>query len=130
MRTVRQLLSNRGGASAVEFAFAFPALVALLLGIFEFGRLFFTWSTIQYATEQTGRYAMGNPSATATELVSFLKTNLPGLVASSVAVHVSPESDSGVNYVVIVARVHFTFLGVFPISAVDLEGRSRVPMVV
>lgn len=130
MRSVRRLLRNRDGASTIEIAFALPILIALLLGAFEFGRLFFTWSTIQYAAEQTGRYAMGKPSSTTTELTNFLKTKLPGLVANSVAVNVSPESDSGVNYMVIVARVHFTFLSIFPINAVDLEGRSRVPMVI
>jgi Flp pilus assembly protein TadG len=130
MRSLRRLLRNRDGASTIEIAFALPVLIALLLGAFEFGRLFFTWSTIQYAAEQTGRFAMGKPSATTTELASFLKTKLPGLVSNSVAVDVSPESDSGVTYMVIIARVHFTFLSVFPINAVDLEGRSRVPMVI
>jgi Flp pilus assembly protein TadG len=130
MRSLRRLLKNRDGASTIEIAFALPILIALLLGAFEFGRLFFTWSTIQFAAEQTGRYAMGKPSATTTELTNFLKTRLPGLVSNSVAVNVSPESDSGVTYMVIVARVHFTFLNIFPINAVDLEGRSRVPMVI
>ena len=130
MRAMLRLLRNREGVASIEIAFALPVFIALLLGTVEFGRLFFTWSTIQYAAEQTGRYAMGKPSATATELTDFLKAKLPGLVSSSVAVNVSPESDSGVNYMVIVARVHFTFLSVFPINAVDLEGRSRVPMVI
>jgi hypothetical protein len=47
-----------------------------------------------------------------------------------VAVDVAPETDTGVNYMVIVARVHFSFMSIFPIDAVDLEGRSRVPMVI
>lgn len=125
-----RLLRDRRGASTVEIAFALPIFVALLLGAFEFGRLFFTWSTIQYATEQTGRFAMSKPAATASELSTYLKTRLPGIVANTVAIDVAPEADAGVNYMVIVARVHFSFMSIFPITPVDLEGRSRVPMVI
>jgi Flp pilus assembly protein TadG len=125
-----RLLRDRRGATTVEIGFTLPIFLALLLGTFEFGRLFFTWSTIQYATEQTGRFAMSKPAATASELSTYLKTRLPGIVASMVAVNVTPETDAGVNYMVIVARVHFSFMSIFPIDAVDLEGRSRVPMVI
>lgn len=125
-----RLARDRRGAPTIEIAFALPVLVALLLGVFEFGRLFFTWSSIQYAAEQTGRFAMSKPAATATELTDFLKTKLPGIAVSTVAVNVTPEIDAGVNYMVIVARVHFSFISLFPIDAIDLEGRSRVPMVI
>jgi Flp pilus assembly protein TadG len=125
-----RLIRDRRGATTIEIAFALPILIALLLGVFEFGRLFFTWSTIQYATEQTGRFAMSKPSATASELTNYLKTKLPGLVANSVAINVAAETDAGVKYMVIVARVHFSFVSIFPINPLDLEGRSRVPMVI
>ena len=130
MTRLFRLIRDRKGATTVEIAFTLPILVALLLGVFEFGRLFFTWSTIQYATEQTGRFAMSKPSASASDLTNYLKKKLPGLVAKSVAINVAPETDAGVNYMVIVARVHFSFMSIFPINPVDLEGRSRVPMVI
>ena len=44
-------------------------------------------------------------------------------------ISVTSESAAGVPYMVIVARVSFSFIGIFPISPIDLEGRSRVPMV-
>lgn len=127
---ILRLFRDRRGATAVEIAFALPILVMLLLGAFEFGRLFWTWTTIQYAAEQTGRFAMSKPSATATELQNDLKTRLPGIAASSVNVTVTPEVEAGVNYMVIVARFNFSFLSLFPIAPVNLEGRSRVPMVI
>jgi len=126
---IRLWRDERGG-SMIEIAFALPVFATLLLGSLEFGRLFFTWSTIQYATEQTGRFAMAKPASTADELSSHLRENLPGVVASGVTITVTPETDSGLNYVVIVARVHFAFISILPINALDIEGRSRVPMVI
>ena len=124
-----RLARDQRGASTIEIAFALPIFVALLLGAFEFGRLFLTWTTVQYAAEQTGRFAMSRPTATAAELTVFLRQRVHGVAQQNVAISVTPESEAGVPYMVIVARVHFSFLGVFPISPVDLEGRSRVPMV-
>ena len=127
-RLVR-LARDRRGASAIELAFALPVFVLLLIGVFEFGRLFLTWSTIQYAAEQTGRFAMSRPAATASELTAFLKERIHGIARNSIAISVTPETVAGVPYMVIVARVHFSFVGLIPVPPIDLEGRSRVPMV-
>ncbi|HEX2115238.1 MAG TPA: TadE/TadG family type IV pilus assembly protein [Alphaproteobacteria bacterium] len=126
---ILQLARDRRGASTIELAFALPVFVVLLIGIFEFGRLFLTWSTIQYAAEQTGRFAMSRPNATAPELTAFLKEHIHGVARSSVVISVTPETEAGVPYMVIVARVNFSFIGLFPIGPIDLEGRSRVPTV-
>lgn len=125
-----RLWRDKRGGSTIEIAFALPVFATLLLGSLEFGRLFFTWSTIQYATEQAGRFAMSKPAATADELSSHLRENLPGVVANGVTITVTPEVDNGVNYMVIVASVHFSFISIIPLDALDIEGRSRVPMVI
>jgi Flp pilus assembly protein TadG len=129
LRALR-LFRDRRGASAVEFAFAMPVLIMLLVGVFEFGRLFWTWTTIQYAAEQTGRFAMSKPTATPAELIAYLRNKLPGVSSGAVDISVSPETVDGVNYMLIITRFNFSFLSLFPIDPVDLEGRSRVPMVI
>jgi Flp pilus assembly protein TadG len=57
---------NTAGSAAVEFALTVPALLLLLFGTFEFGRLLWTQNSIQYAVEQAARCAaMGQaPGAT------------------------------------------------------------------
>jgi Flp pilus assembly protein TadG len=130
MSRLLRMLRDRRGVSAVEFAFAMPVLIMMLIGVFEFGRLFWTWTTLQYAAEQTGRFAMSNPTATPAELTTYLKSKLPGVKSTSVAINVSPETVDGINYMVIVTRFNFSFLSLLPINQVDLEGRSRVPMVI
>lgn len=124
------LFANRRGAIAVEMAFALPMLVTLLIGTFEFGRLFWIRSTMQYAVEQTGRYAMAKPDSTLPALESYLRKHFPSLNTDGIALQLSNETVDGVKYVVILAKYEFSFIGLLPIPAVSLEGRSRVPVVI
>jgi hypothetical protein len=104
-------------------------MITLMLGIFEFGRAYWVWTTIQYAAEETGRYAMSRPSSTAAELVNYLKTRAPGLAPTTLVIQVVPETVSGVPYMHIRARYPFSFIGLVPVGLLNLEGRSRVPVV-
>ena len=46
------------GQTLVEFALALPILLLLTFGIMEFGRLFQSWSTVNYAANEAARYAL------------------------------------------------------------------------
>src|SRR5664279_4517955 len=57
---------GRRGQSLVEFALVAPLFFLLVFAITDFGRLFFTQSTLQFALREAGRYAvtgqhMANP---------------------------------------------------------------------
>jgi len=41
----------------VEFALVMMVLMAIIMGLFEFGRVFQVWLTIQYAAQDAARYA-------------------------------------------------------------------------
>lgn len=47
---------SRKGQGLVEFALAFPMFLLIILGIFEIGRLFFTYATVFTASRETARY--------------------------------------------------------------------------
>jgi len=47
---------NQRGQSMVEFALAFPIFLLLVLGIFEFGRLFVTYSSVYLAAREGARF--------------------------------------------------------------------------
>ena len=49
---------SRSGATAVEFAIIAPVFFLFMMGIFEFGRLFWFQVSLQHAVEQTVRNAM------------------------------------------------------------------------
>ena len=130
MPRVHRLLSDRRGSVAVQFALGAPILVTLLLGVLESGRLFWTWTTIQYAAEETGRYALAHPGTTAADLVEVAQGKLQGLAPGGVSVNVTPETAGGVPYMNITTQFSFSFIGWIPGGTIDLQGRSRVPVVV
>ena len=47
---------ERKGQGMAEFAIVFPYLLLLLFGIFEFGRIMFTYSVALTATREAARY--------------------------------------------------------------------------
>ena len=49
---------GRHGQSLVEFALVAPLFFLLVFAITDFGRLFFTQSTLQFALREAGRYAV------------------------------------------------------------------------
>jgi len=57
---LRRLLRARDGAMAVEFAFVGPIFIIILWSVFEFGRFYWIKSSLQYAVEDAGRYAMAH----------------------------------------------------------------------
>lgn len=54
----RPKLSTQHGAAVVEFAFVAMIFFMLLIGIFEFGRVMFTWNSAVEATRRGARLAV------------------------------------------------------------------------
>lgn len=57
---LRRSRNADGGSSAVEFAMVAPFLIAMLFGIFEFGRALWIQSLLDFAVEQASRCATIN----------------------------------------------------------------------
>ncbi len=55
---LRRFSSGEDGATGIEFAFVSLAFIAMVLGIFEMGRMLWTLNSIQYASEKAARYAV------------------------------------------------------------------------
>lgn len=52
----KQGSGSKRGQGLVEFALAFPVFLLIILGIFEFGRLMFTYSTVFTASREAARF--------------------------------------------------------------------------
>ena len=52
--------TRRGGA-AVELVVAFPLMVLLLIGIVDYGRVFYTWVTVSNAARAGAEFGQQNP---------------------------------------------------------------------
>lgn len=62
---LRHLRRDQRGAQLVEFAIVVPILLLLVIGIFEFGRAYFSWIVITNGAREGARTAAVGANATA-----------------------------------------------------------------
>lgn len=115
------------GATAVEFALVAPVFLLFVLGIADFGRLFWVKNLMQYGAEQTARYAMVTPSATTADLATYADGEV-GNLQGGISWTVGTETIDGVEYRIITASNTFTFLMPLLNSNLALEAMSRTPI--
>ena len=128
-RGLVRLWRDRSGTTLVEFAITLPVTVMIILGGVEFGRVYWVRHTLQFAAEETGRYAMAHASTTTDQLKSYAQSNLPGIDPASATVTVTPDSVDNTNFVTITVTAPFNFLIPFvDLSSMTLTGTTRVPL--
>lgn len=115
---------SASGATAVDFAFAGSALLILLLGTIEFGRLLFTQGALNYAAEEATRYAIVNydestESVRAVAEGKFILIN-PGRI-TSFNVTAPIDEDDQTKLVTVEINYQFEFL-------VPLIGKTPIQM--
>jgi len=88
------------GAAAVEFALVSMLLIVLLVGIIQFGFLFFQWVEITHAAREGARWAaLEYPAGTvgaADTVRGKVAQSSPGLVLTDADITVTPE-DPGIG---------------------------------
>jgi hypothetical protein len=84
-----RLALSRNGAAAIEFAFGFPIFLALVYMMFEFARIFWSQSTLEYAIEEAARYAMVNSTATSAEVETVATDSAIGLPTGDLTIVVT-----------------------------------------
>jgi Flp pilus assembly protein TadG len=129
-RSFRGLIRDRAGIAAVEFAAAAPFLVALVLGVFEFGRGLWMRNVLQYAAEETGHYAMVHAGMTVDSLESYTKDALAAASVNPNDVTVTADfsTTDGVEFVTLTATYPFhPTIAFVSLGTITLVGRSRVP---
>lgn len=93
LHTLRFTLHASEGASAVEFALVLPLLLMLLLGIVEFGTLFYRQAIVAWSSREAARIgivqAVPKPTAGQIEAVVSSVLNKAGLGAAPVTVTVT-----------------------------------------
>jgi Flp pilus assembly protein TadG len=128
-RSARGALRSNSGATAIEFAMLFPVYLLLLLGVVEFGRMFWTQSTLQQAVEAAARCASVNPSTcgSASATADYAAAQMYGVnIPSSDFTVTSPAPACGNQ---VTASVPFSFIvsALFPWN-VTLTAQSCFPL--
>jgi len=124
-------LADSRAAAAVEFAFVAPVFLVMVLGSVEVGRALWIKSTMQFAVEQTARYAIVNTSATTAALEAYAATEIAdaGFNDANVTFTAANDTTGGVTFVTISASYDFnTVAGLIPTPDWTLLAMTRVPL--
>ena len=70
---------NCDGVEALEFALISLPLFLFLVGVVEFGRVYWVQSELQYAAEAAARYMTVNPTAGASAVQSYAAGQVSGI---------------------------------------------------
>src|SRR5215208_4689943 len=120
---MRKFIRNESGTQMIEFAFLLPFLLLAFAAVVEMGRMFYTYTTINKATEIGARYLTSAPVtsgnfssadlAIAKNLVVCGKnpcadeTIITGLSSSNVTV-TAPGTGVGTRYVTVTVTYVYT----------------------
>ena len=122
----RNRLRDERGASAVEFAMIVPLLVAIVVGIAEFGHAFQVQGTLSAAAREGARVmALQNNPAAAREAVRDAATSLdPGITDPQISINPPscPVGVTGTTLVELTIDYPMPFLTGFFGDSVDLTG--------
>jgi len=135
MKMFRKYLRHEKGTAAVEFAMVSLLFLALLLGTVEVGRIFWTWNALQYAVEETARYAAVHSTATNSALVAYATTKMAGVsvATSQLTVTTATSTISGISFIEVTGTYAFATLvpSLVPaLQSLSLTAKSKVPYVI
>ncbi len=133
---------SRRGSVMVEFSLAFMSFMLLLMGLVEFGRVIWTFSTLSHAVAQGARYATvhgsGNPimvngtDNTAAAIETLIKNNAIGLDSNQLTVNTvwSPDNNRGSEFTITASYPLGLIMGSFFFSGSTLTINDQVNGVV
>jgi Flp pilus assembly protein TadG len=117
------LRADRGGA-AIEFAIVAPVLFLIVLGMVDFGRLFYVTQGLQYATQRAARYYTLNPTAETSVVTTQLTQAMVGNLGGSLNVAYTDTANCNANGNVTCTTITATCPFAFLVSYLGLGSRT------
>jgi Flp pilus assembly protein TadG len=125
MTMIRPLITCRQGSVTVEFAFMLPLLLALMLGVMEFGRALWIKQTLQYAAETAARTALADTTLSNASITKAVTDNLVGL--NGVTPEVTVTATSTQINISISYSFYFLTPKLLPSMPIILTAQSKTP---
>lgn len=129
---LRRYFRDDEGTTAVEFGIISIALFTSVFGIIEFGRVYWTWNSMQYAIEETARYALVNDDITDEELQEYAAAKMEGLQpdADGLVITINRSDASNIRFIEIEGA--YTYEGFMPLlpegmDSIELAASSKIP---
>ncbi|HXV25372.1 MAG TPA: TadE/TadG family type IV pilus assembly protein [Alphaproteobacteria bacterium] len=117
-------------AAALEFGIIAPVFILILVAVMEFGRLHWVRNSIEYAAEQTARWAMVNTTATDSQLRAKALEQFDSVAAGAADVVIDRDAVNGLNFLTVTVTYDFDFLVDFTgTGTLPLRGEARVPLI-
>ncbi|MCK5284106.1 MAG: pilus assembly protein [Alphaproteobacteria bacterium] len=127
--------NNKNGVVSIEFALVAIPFLLLIFGVMEAGRLVWTMNGVQYAIEETGRYASLNSDTLNENLQDYAKEKLLDMFVSATPLQVTSSivMSNGVDFVQIDGNyTHTTMLdGILPgnFGNFDFDTNVKKPVI-
>lgn len=112
MKSIRNYFLRDDGATAVEFGMVSLLFISFLFGIIELSRVFWTLNTLQYAIEDTARYALVHEDATNSDLLAHAADSMSGIqvATANLAVTTSTSTIAGIRFIEVQGSYEFEML--------------------
>ena len=124
---LHRLWRDTRGAAALEFGILLPVFVPLILGIMQFGQLFWTQTALQHAVDMAARCATVNATTcgSTSSTQTYAAAQAYGLTFPT-GTFVAAAAACG-NQVTATYSFPFIVAAWFPDAAVNLSARSCYP---
>jgi Flp pilus assembly protein TadG len=127
---IRDCLACPQGVAAVEFGVVAPLLIIILVAVMEFGRLHWVRNSIEYAAEQTARWAIVNTAASDSQIKAKALEQFDTVSGGTAAVVIGRDTANGLNFLTVTVTYDFVFLVDFVgLGKLPLRGEARVPLI-
>jgi Flp pilus assembly pilin Flp len=114
---------DQRGASAVEFALVVPLLIGLLLGIIQYGSLFFVQTRMTDTARDTARRLAVGDFASVPEAVSYAEAQLADWSADFTATAALPEPPE--HDVIVTITVPMADAALINLVGIGMDGELR-----
>lgn len=118
---------NCAGSTAVEFAMVLPVLLAVVMGVLEFGRAMWLRHDMQFAVEEAARFALVNDTATTTAISAVASSRLAAVGPGGGDVTIGTALDAAAVTVTATSDFQTLVPGLLPSGAITLTARARLP---
>ena len=132
------------GQALVEFALILPLLVFLLLGLFDFGRAVYAFSTVNNAARDGARLAVVDQTESHVQALAAQRAASLGIDPDDVAMEFHQKHEPGtpcefspgqmqITDCVAVVEIPYTYTAITPlignlVGTIDMTGEARFPV--